>query len=146
MFSRMAVTDPAVIGLHGVGPQVDGKLGLDPQQVAPLHGPVVGEFPPRKQPVDQQAPLVRIASWRNCWASGRGQGPDDVQVHPAEKYSIGTEVGRLDAQTLKLAEDQLVDFALRRRGRAAFEGLQRGRIRVAGRQGRGQNQRNDRSR
>ena len=55
----MDVANPAVIGLRRVGPEVDGKLRLDPQQVAPLHGPVVGELVALQQAVDQGAALVR---------------------------------------------------------------------------------------
>ena len=42
-----------MIGLHGVGPEIDGELRLDPQQIAPLQRPVVGEFIPLQQTVDQ---------------------------------------------------------------------------------------------
>ena len=46
--------DPAVIGLGRIGPEIDGEFRLDPQNVAPLHGPVVGEFIPFQQAVDQE--------------------------------------------------------------------------------------------
>ena len=52
--------NPAVIGLHRVGPEFDGELGLDPQQVAPLHGPVVGELVSLQQAIDQLAAFVGI--------------------------------------------------------------------------------------
>ena len=52
--------NPAVIRLRRIGPQVDGELRLDPQQVAPLHRPVVGKLLPLQQAVDQGAAFVRV--------------------------------------------------------------------------------------
>ena len=57
----MAVANPVVIRLRRVGPEIDGKLRLDPQQVAPLHRPVIRELVALQQPVDQQRALVRVA-------------------------------------------------------------------------------------
>ena len=50
--------DPAVIGLRRIGPEIDGELGLDPQDVAPLHRPVIGELIPLQQAIDQEPALV----------------------------------------------------------------------------------------
>ena len=38
--------NPMMIGLGRIGPQIDGKFGFDPEQVAPLHRPVVCKFVP----------------------------------------------------------------------------------------------------
>ena len=51
--------DPAMIGLYRIRPQVDGKLGFHPQQVAPFHCPVIGKFIAFQQPVDQRIALAR---------------------------------------------------------------------------------------
>ena len=105
--------NPAVIGLRRVGPEVDGKLRLDPQQIAPLHRPVVGKLLPLQQAVDQGAAFVRVRSARNSLGLlGGGQRADDVEIDPADKHRVGAQSGRLDAQLLQPVEDQLVDLAV----------------------------------
>ena len=49
--------DPLVIGLHRVGPEVDGELRLDAQQLAPAHGPVIGKFVAFEQAIDEGGAL-----------------------------------------------------------------------------------------
>ena len=122
----MAGADPAVIGLRRVGPEVDRELRLDPQQVAPLHRPVVGELLALEQPVDQGARLSGSVSGRNCpGLLGRGQRADHVQIGPPDEHRVRAEVGRLDAQLLQLAEDQLIDPALGGSICVGFERLDR---------------------
>ncbi|RKY08025.1 MAG: hypothetical protein DRP66_05430 [Planctomycetota bacterium] len=53
------IVNPSVIGLHCVWPEVDGELGLYPQQIAPLQRPVVGKGVPLHQPFDQPGAFVR---------------------------------------------------------------------------------------
>ena len=123
MLLRRARPNPAVIGLHRVGPEVDGELRLDPQQVAPLHGPVVGELVALQQPVDQGAAFVGVAVREELRGLlGGGQRADDVQIDAPDKHRVGAEVGRLDAQPLPLGEDQLVDLAVRGGLGVKFEG------------------------
>ena len=50
--------DPVVISLRGVGPEIDGELRLDAQNVTPFHRPVIGELVPLQQAVNQDAALV----------------------------------------------------------------------------------------
>ena len=104
-----------VIGLGGVGPEIDGELGLDAQQVAPLHGPVVGELGAFEQAIDEGGALVRgRGRARNCDGFLRGgQGADDVEVDAAEEDGVGGEVGGLDVEALQAGEDAGVDGGLR---------------------------------
>jgi len=49
-----------MIGLHRVRPQIDGKFRFDPQQIAPLQGPVVSKVVALQKTVDQQAAFVTV--------------------------------------------------------------------------------------
>ncbi len=113
MFSLMQRADPAVIGLHRIGPQIDGELRLDPQQIAPLHRPVIGELVALQQAIDQVLRLFGSWSARNALAScGGGQRADHVQIDAANKHGIRADRSRLDAQPLQPGEDQFVYFGL----------------------------------
>jgi len=108
-----AGANPAVIGLGRIGPEVDGELGLHPQQIAPLHRPIVGKLLPLQEAIDQQAALLGVLIQQELPRLLRGgQGADDVQVGPPHKHLVGAHVRRLDAQPLQPAEDQIVDPAL----------------------------------
>ena len=121
-----ARADPAVIGLHRVGPELDGELRLDPQQVAPLHRPVVGELVALQEAIDQLAAFVGVGILEELpRLVGRGQRADHVQVGPAEENPVGADPGRRDAQLFQPAEDQLVDPALGSRLGVAFKGARR---------------------
>ena len=94
-----------VIGLRRVGPEVDGELGLDPQQIAPLHRPVVGELVPLQQAVDQRAAFVGVAVDEKLpRLLGGGQRADHVQIDAAHEHRVGAEGGRSNAQLLQLAK------------------------------------------
>ncbi len=84
-----ALADPEVIAHHGPGPEVDGKLALDPQQVAPLQGPEVGKLLALQQPVDELAPLLRVgvASKRADFV-GRGQRADGVEIDASQEHLV----------------------------------------------------------
>ena len=86
---------PAMIRLRGVRPEIDGKLGLDAQQIAPFHRQIIGIFVARQQPVNQRAPFVRIAvqnkflrlqpPWATCRSrpdKRAGQTPDRSKAAP----------------------------------------------------------------
>ena len=119
----MAVANPVVIGLGGVGPQVDGELRLDAQQVAPLHRPVVGKLVALEQPVDQGGAFVgvRIGEELRRFLRG-GQRADDVQVDAPQEYGVGREIGGLDVQAFQAVEHPCVDGRLRGQGRSALIG------------------------
>ena len=113
-----------MIGLRRVGPEVDGELGLDPQQIAPFHGPVVGELVALQQPIDQLAALVGAVVLEELRGLlRRGQGADHVQVRPPQEHLVGAELGRLDAQLLQAGENQLVNPAVGRGGAALSKTL-----------------------
>ncbi len=115
--------DPMVVGLGGIGPEVDGELGFDAQEVAPLGGPVVGELVAREQAIDEGGSLVGIGARQEVGGLfGGGQGADDVEIGAAEEDGVGREAGGLDAQLLPVREDQLVDLALRGEFVAALKG------------------------
>jgi hypothetical protein len=106
--------NPVVIGLRGIGPQVDGELRLDAQQIAPLHGPVVREFVAPEKAIDERAALVGVAVRQELGGLlGGGQRADDVEIDAPEKYRIGAKIRWGNAQALQVGENQLVDFALR---------------------------------
>ena len=106
--------DPVVIGLCGIGPEIDGELGLDAQEVAPLHGPVVGELGAFEQAVDEGSAFggVGVCEELRRFLRG-GQGADDVEVGAAEEDGVGREVGGLDVEALQSGEDAGVDGGLR---------------------------------
>ncbi len=121
-----ARANPAVIGLHRVGPELDGELRLDPQQVAPLHRPVVGELVSLQETIDELAAFVAVRILQELpGLFGRRQGADHVEVDPAHEDAVGTDSGGRDAQLLQPAEDQLVDPALGNRIGVAFKGAHR---------------------
>ncbi len=103
--------DPAVIGLGRIGPEIDGELRLDPQDVAPFHRPVVRELIPLQQTIDQRRALVlRVRILDELpGLLRRGQRADHVQIGAADKHRVGAEDG-LDVQRRQLGEHDLVDF------------------------------------
>ena len=72
--------NPVVIGLCGVGPEIDGELGLDAQQVAPLHGPIVGELGAFEEAIDEGGAFggVGVGEELRSFLRG-GQGADDIE-------------------------------------------------------------------
>ena len=54
--------NPTGIGLHTVRPEVYRKLGLDAQEIAPFHCPVVGKLLPLHQVVDEITAFVGIVA------------------------------------------------------------------------------------
>ena len=117
-----------MIGLRRLGPELDGELRLDPQQIAPLHRPVVGELLPLQQTVDQRATLVGVAIRQKLpRLVGRGQRADHVEIDPAHKHGVGAQVRRSNAQPLQAGENQLVDLALGSQDRRALSKVLDGR-------------------
>ena len=101
-----------VIGLGRVGPKIDGELGLDPQQIAPFHGPVVGQLVALEQTVDQCPPLVGSFVEQEFLGLGRGrQRADHVEIYAAHENGIGTQRRRFQPQFLQASENQFVDLA-----------------------------------
>ena len=116
--------NPAVVRLGGIGPEVDREFGLDPQQVGPLHRPVVGKLRTLQQAIDQHRALVGgLVVQKTLRLVRRGQRADRVEIDPPYESSIGTQLGRLDFQLFQLVEHELVDLALGRESRLDFEGI-----------------------
>ena len=88
-----------MIRLGRVGPEVDRKLRFDTQDVAPLHGPVVGEFLPLQQAVNQEATLVLGVRVQDELPrlDRRGQLAQHVQISATDEHRVGAK-GRLHAQ------------------------------------------------
>jgi len=126
-----------VVGLNGIRPEVDRELRLHPQQVAPLHRPVVRELAACEEAIDERAALrrVSIVDERPCLVGGR-QRPDDVQVGPPDEHGVGTQASRPDVQALQAGKDHLVDRVTRQDRSGALEGIVPRRLR--GGAGRGQ--------
>ncbi len=121
-----ARANPAVIGLHRVGPEFDGELGLDPQQVAPLHRPVVGELLALQQAIDQLAAFVGVGILQELRRLfSRRERADHVQVGPAHKDAVGAHPSGSDPQLFQPAEDQFVNPASGNRIGVAFKGTDR---------------------
>ena len=115
------IMHPAVVGLRGVGPEVHGKLGLDAEQVAPFHGPVIGEFIALEQPVDEQLALVGIAILEKIpRLERRRERADHIQIHAPDKYGIGADFGRGEILLGQPGEDQSVNFAGGHRSNTGF--------------------------
>ena len=118
---RDGAPDPVVIGLRRVGPQINGELRLHPQQVAPLHRPVIRKFIARQKLVNEFGALVRVAAQDEAAGFARGRlGANHVQIGAPDKHRVGTEIGRLDVQLFQPVENELVNFTLRRRLGRAF--------------------------
>ena len=108
-----------VISLGCVRPEVDGELRLDPQDVAPFHGPVIGELLPLQQPVDQGGTLVPGIAIVDELARllGGGERADQVKVGAADEHGIRAE-NRPESQRRQFGENNAIDGIQRsRRGR-----------------------------
>ena len=112
-----------MVGLGGVGPEVDGELGLDAQQIAPFHGPVVGELRALEQAVDQSGCVcLGSVSCRNCAASlAVGTVPMTSRIGAAQENGVGAGLRGLNTQLLQFGKNEVVDLVLRSQLNAAFE-------------------------
>ena len=111
-----------MISLSRIGPQVDGELRLDPQQIAPLHRPIIRELVTLQQAINQGAALVRIPVHQElrgllCC----GQRADDVEIGASDEHCVGAQIGRLNVQLPQAGENQLVYLALWSQVGAAFK-------------------------
>ena len=101
--------DPAVIGLGGVGPNLDGELRLDSENVAPFHGPVIEVRGLVQETVDQGDAFVGIRALdEGLGLIGRGKFAQDVEIGTTNEHGIGAE-GGLDSHRLQFGKDRLVD-------------------------------------
>jgi len=81
--------NPTVIGLHRIGPEIDGKFRLNPQQVSPLYRPIVDKFLTLKQVVDPFAAFIQILTIEELSRLlRRGQSTDNIQVNPSDKHRV----------------------------------------------------------
>ena len=101
---------PAVIGLRRIWPQIDRKLRLDAQHIAPAQRPQVGKFVAFQQPVDENSALVRGVGIQDEIAGflRAGQGADHVQIDAANEYRIGAQQ-RLNPQWHQVGRHQAVN-------------------------------------
>src|SRR5438132_1461274 len=73
--------DPTVIRLRRIGPKIDRKFRLDAENVAPFHGPVIGEFIPIQESVNQQAAFVRVRIADKIFSLACGwERANDIQI------------------------------------------------------------------
>jgi hypothetical protein len=113
--------NPVVIRLRCVGPQINGELRLHPQQVAPLHRPVIRKFIARQKLVNELGAFVRVAVQDEAAGFARRRlGANHVQAGAPDKHRVGTEIGRLDVQLFQPVENELVNFTFRRQFGRAF--------------------------
>ena len=84
-----------MISLRGVRPQVDRKLGLDPQDVSPFHCPIIGKLIPLQKPINQEPPFVlRVGVLQEIpGLSGGRQRAEYIQISAADKDRIRAEDG-----------------------------------------------------
>ena len=110
------------VRLRRVGPEIDRELGLDAQQIAPFHRPVIGKFVALQQAVDEGGALAgRLVLQERSGLLSSGQRADRVEVDAAQEHRVGAGIRRLNAEPLEPLEDQRVDLALGPGSGAAFE-------------------------
>jgi hypothetical protein len=75
--------------LRSSGPEIDGELGLDAQQIAPLHRPIDGKLTALKKLIyKRSAPPGIGAGEKRRRLLRRGQRADGVKVGAAEKNLV----------------------------------------------------------
>ncbi len=115
--AQEAVANVVVVRLHRVGPEVDGILALDAEQVAPFQRGGVGELRTRQQVVHELGPLGRVGfGQERPGLGGGGQEARRVEVDAAEELRVGAERGRGDVELAQLVQDALVDLVEGRKG------------------------------
>jgi len=101
-----AVVDPT----GRVGPGVDEELGLDPQQVAPAHGSVVGSGLSGQEAVHNGFSFVGLAAAEKAVGrSSGGQSAGEVELAPAQEDGVTAKIGPQNAPLLKLRSYHLVE-------------------------------------
>ena len=87
---RHSGVDPPVIRLHSIWPKVNRKLRLDPQQLAPAHGPIIGKFIAREQAIDKRGALRSALIGEELRRFvGRRKRADNVDKRPPQKDFVG---------------------------------------------------------
>src|SRR5208283_4903208 len=90
------IQNPVVVGLGGIGPEVDGEFGFDAEEVAPPHGAEFGELVAVEEAVDEGGALVGVGVGEEAGGLlGGGESADGVEVGAAEERAIGGGVGGL---------------------------------------------------
>ena len=111
---------PTVIGLRRVRPEIDRKLRLDAQQIAPLHGPIHRELIALEQRLDQSTAFVRFRVLdEGARLSRRRQRADDIEEGAAHKHRVWTE-HRFDTERREFRHHEPVDLARRLHRRGAL--------------------------
>jgi hypothetical protein len=112
-----------IVSLGGVGPQVDRELGLDSQEITPLHSPVVGEFVAGEELVDEEGALVGVLAVEKFNGLGGGrEGAGDIYIQASEENGVGGEVGGPDSEFLPTGKDEIVDLVAGGERTGSFEG------------------------
>ncbi len=109
------IVNPAMIGLHRVGPQIDGKFRLDPQQIAPLQRPIVGKLIPPQQGIDQCGTLARTTVLQEtAYLLRLRQRAVRIQIHAADKDLVGTQIRGPDALLAQGRHHKSIDTIIAR--------------------------------
>ncbi len=104
------IVEPLVVGLNGVGPEIDRELGLDAEDVAPLEGPEIGKFGAGEEEIDQDGALVGRAVLEEV-VSGLGvwDGADEVDVDAAEEDFVGAGGSGIGVEAMESGGDGVVE-------------------------------------
>ena len=116
-----AVVDPLVVDGHRLGPDADGVLALDAEQVAPLERPEIVEFVAGEEAVDELG-AVGLRQERARFGGG-GQDADHVEVDAAQEGLVGGQGGGRHAHGFQFVVDEFVDAVV---GGEFGEGLRPG--------------------
>ena len=115
-----SIGQPALVGLHGIGPQLAREFGFDTQDIAPLHGPVVGESILLEELIDQCGALVgALVGAELAGRPQRRQPPGHVEIDPPHKHGVAAACGRGSPFRFQCGADEPVDLVgpQRQRGR-----------------------------
>ena len=106
-----------MIGLHRVGPKIDGKLRLDPQQIAPLQRPIVGKLAPLQQGIDQCGTLARTTVLQEtAYLLRLRQRAVHIQIHAPDEDLVGTQIRGPDALLAQGRHHKGIDTIIARSG------------------------------
>ena len=114
LFSASACRiQPWKANVPGLRDVAQGPLVLEDRR--PLHREQVGVLGPLDQTIDPLRPLVGVGVLLESDDFGRvGQDAADIERRPAGELGVGAGAARLDAQLAELAEDQGIEWVLRR--------------------------------
>src|SRR5262245_6087252 len=104
-----------VIQLRRIRPEVDRKLRLHAQQVAPFVRPVISKLTALQQSVNEHGALVRTGvEYELTCVRSRGQRADGVQISTANKDRVRTRRRRFDAELIQPVRYQTINLVRKR--------------------------------